>query len=147
MSPRLERAVLGQRILHAVVLALFASVWLLDGAHHALEPHHFCAEHQRVEHGAHAPHACADTSRDDLDHQGSPARGPTSARPAPAGPGHDACGLDLARGGETFSVSHPRPVAWVATPLVRMQHAAWSTTPRGEFSPLSYAPKHSPPAT
>lgn len=136
MSGRPHRA---RGVVPALVLALFALGWLLDRAHGVLEPHRWCDAHQRVEH-AHGSdvhgHAVAAPAE----------RGPTLAEPAPAETAHEACCLQLARGGDPVSVTHSFAPAFAPPPDLSALAPPWGTSARGAVPLVLSAPKHSPPA-
>jgi len=148
MRARRQTFASSSRSLAVCVLALFALGWLLDRAHGALEPHHYCAEHGRVEHagGAVAQH---DSTRHDSTRHDSTRHDSTPDGPALEGrseAGHETCCVPLARSEEPLALVHPPldAFAWVPARGVvvdLVEHArARSAVPL-----VFLAPKQSPP--
>jgi hypothetical protein len=124
--------------LAACVLALFALGWLLDRAHLALEPHHFCAEHGRVEHASGFPAPVADV------HTAAAQSGP-ALESAPES-SHESCCVTLARGEEPVALVHPPLDAfpWLLSDGGVVPERA-NDVARSAVPLVLLAPKQSPP--
>ncbi len=117
----------------ACVLALFALGWLLDRAHLALEPHHYCAEHGRVEHAGGFAAPSANTQP-----------GPALEERSEAA--HETCCVPLARSEEPLALVHPPLDAftWLPSDSVAVDLAERSSA-RSAVPLVLLAPKQSPP--